>query len=181
MIQFELLETTRLTLKKIDPKVFQQLFQESDKTEIMQVLGLHTEEEFAKEKMRFDLGSTMFNKSFVNFFIQKKGENQVIGSCGFHTWYTNHHRAEIGYAMTSDQFKRQGIMTEAMRRILRFGFEEMHLNRVEAFVGPTNVASIRLLKKMGFSEEGMLRQHYYKNGKSEDSVIYGLLNHEFLR
>lgn len=179
MVQFDILETERLTLKKLDPNRFNQVFQTCDKAEIMALLGLHSEEEFIKERTRFESGPTMFNKSFVNFLICKKGQSEVIGACGFHTWYLNHHRAEVGYALTDDAHKRQGIMFEALKRVLQYGFDDLHLNRVEAFVGKDNEASIRLLQILEFTQEGIMRQHYFKHGKSEDSIVFSLLRHEY--
>lgn len=58
-----------------------------------------------------------------------------IGWCGYHTWYIDHRRAEIGYAIRSDEYKAQGIMTEVMNAVLRYGFEVMNLHRIEAFIG----------------------------------------------
>jgi [ribosomal protein S5]-alanine N-acetyltransferase len=53
------------------------------------------------------------------------------------------------------------------------------LNRIEAFVGTENEASKRLVKGLGFTEEGLLRGHYINNGIAEDSLVYGLLKSEF--
>ena len=96
---------------------------------------------------------------------------QVVGDCGFHSWYTNHFRAEIGYGLR-EGFKKQGFMSEAMSRILEYGFKEMNLNRVEAFISPENLNSRSLVEKFGFVLEGHLRQHYHNKaeGKIHDSV-----------
>lgn len=56
---------------------------------------------------------------------------------------------------------------------------QMQLNRVEAMIGPGNTASIRLVKKFGFVEEGRLRGHYCKKGTIEDSLVFGLLKAEY--
>jgi ribosomal-protein-alanine N-acetyltransferase len=70
-------------------------------------------------------------------------------------------------------------MKEALVPIINFGFEEMKLNRIEAFVGPKNEASMKLVKKFGFKHEGVMRQHYNYNGTLEDSLVFGLLREEY--
>lgn len=70
-------------------------------------------------------------------------------------------------------------MTEAMKAILHYGFEVMRLHRMEAFIGPDNFPSLKLVQRFGFQKEGVLREHYQVDGRMEDSVAYGLLRHEF--
>ncbi|WP_245867728.1 GNAT family N-acetyltransferase [Flavobacterium lindanitolerans] len=90
----------------------------------------------------------------------------------------DHARAEIGYTFTDDNFKRMGLMSEALQPVLDYGFDKMQLHRVEAFISPTNNASIQLVKKFGFVKEGVMRQHYQKEGQFENSEIYSLLKEE---
>ena len=71
-------------------------------------------------------------------------------------------------------------MTEALTPIIAYGFSEMQLHRIEAFVGPNNSPSLNLMRKFGFTQEGQLRQHYLKDGKFEDSVVFSLLLEEYL-
>ncbi len=181
MIQSLIIETDKLKLQRVDPKIFHELFSSHSQEEIMSFFGFINEQEFLKEKERFESGATMYNKSFLYFLIMEKKSGKTIGSCGFHTWYLSHGRAEIGYAISYDEMKRKGFMTEAIRRVIEYGFDEMHLNRIDAFIGPFNEASIRLVERIGFKREGLLRQHYSKNGKSEDSLVFGLLRSEFQR
>ena len=98
-----------------------------------------------------------------------------MGWCGFHTWYTDHDRAELGYGLNKDCFKRQGFMSEAIPTILEYGFKEMKLHRIEAFASSENTASIKLLKSNNFEKEGLLKEHYLINGIHEDSEVYALI------
>ncbi len=181
MIQSLILETERLRLQRVDPRIFNELFSNYKQDEIISFFGFTNEQEYLKEKERFESGATMYNKSFLYFLIQEKESGITIGSCGFHTWYLSHNRAEIGYAISHEEMKRKGFMTEAIRRVIEYGFDEMHLNRIEAFIGPFNEPSIKLLERLGFTREGLLRQHYTKNGKAEDSLVFGLLRNDFQR
>ncbi|CAM3562251.1 acetyltransferase, ribosomal protein N-acetylase [Flavobacterium saliperosum S13] len=177
---FELLETQQLILRKLTPETYDYLFQQYNDNELKAFLGLVTEEELEKEKDKFRKGIATYNKSFVNFQLIDKQTNTVMGACGFHTWYTEHRRAEIGYALNSDVHKGKGIMSEALKAVIDYGFREMDLNRIEAFIGPKNEPSLRLVQKLNFTKEGHLRKHYCKNNIMEDSLVFSLLRDEYL-
>jgi len=99
----------------------------------------------------------------------------VIGLVGFHGWDRYHRRAEAGYGIARDYWG-QGIASEALRAILRFGFEDMNLNRVFARTIADNLESVRLLERLGFQREGTQRAHSWEDdGTFHDSAIYGLL------
>lgn len=145
----------------------------------MKILGHQTEEEYQKDLKRWQGSYTTFNKDILYFLIREKEKENVIGWCGYHTWYTDHDRAEIGYGLYFDEYKKKGYMTEALKEILRFGFEEMNLHRIEAMVAEYNIPSVRLLLNNNFEKEGCLREHYLINGKHEDSWVYSLLKKEW--
>jgi RimJ/RimL family protein N-acetyltransferase len=70
-------------------------------------------------------------------------------------------------------------MREVLTALIGHGFNAMALRRLEAEVVPGNIASIQLLRELGFKKEGLLRQRYVQKGQAVDSEIYGLLNHEW--
>jgi [ribosomal protein S5]-alanine N-acetyltransferase len=109
----------------------------------------------------------------------EKQSNTIIGNCGFHTWNPQHHRAEIGYAMNSDEFKNKGFMKETLEKIIEFGFQDMDLNRIEALISENNIPSRKLLDYFGFTKEGVMRGHYLVGEVFEDSVSYSLLKSEY--
>ncbi len=80
----------------------------------------------------------------------------------------------IGYDL-SRPYWRRGIMTEALEAVIEFGFERMGLNRIEAVVFVENVASHRLLEKLRFEREGVLRDYEFLKGRFVDMVMYSLL------
>ena len=108
-----------------------------------------------------------------------KGEDRVIGSCGFYHFDAGFHRAETGYELHR-AFWGQGMMTEAMSAILTFGFTELGLHRVEAIIDIANERSKGLLLKLGFTYEGNLRQRYFFRDRFEDEHYFGLLKDEWL-
>jgi ribosomal-protein-alanine N-acetyltransferase len=110
--------------------------------------------------------------------IELKAEGHLIGTCGYCRWDKQHHRAEIGYDLWPDYWG-QGLMPEALQALLQFGFEEMDLNRVEATTHTENERSQRVLAKLGFQREGILREYYCRDGSYNDQVQFSLLRREW--
>lgn len=176
---FEEISTDRLILKKLSPEIYRYVFDNFAEPDLMIFFGFDSWQELSKEKEKFDKGISTYNRSFLNFQIIDKQSERIIGWCGFHTWYTEHNRAELGYMLREDESKGKGFMSEALKRVIDYGFNEMNLTRIEAFVGPDNIPSQKLLMKNKFVQEGLLRQHYFKNNKMEDSLVFSLLKNEF--
>lgn len=97
-------------------------------------------------------------KRCVRWGITRKDDNIVVGTCGYYGFHPWHMRASIGYELARSSW-RQGIMTEALSTIIDLGFQQMDLNRIEAVVMPENYGSVRLLEKLGFSNEGLLVEY----------------------
>lgn len=174
---FETIETERLILRKLTDEVYRYLLNNCTDTEIMEQLGIKTTEELANEKEKIKQSYTSYGKTLLLFQLIDKKTNAIIGWCGYHTWYTKHFRAEIGYVLSEETFKAKGLMTEALKRIIDYGFNELNLNRIEAFVGKDNIPSLKLMGKFGFVQEGLLKEHYNNNGVLEDSLLFALLKH----
>lgn len=86
--------------------------------------------------------------------------------------------AKIGYAVNAGAWG-SGYATDAVCTMLAFGFDALGLQRVSAAVGPTNRASIAVVKKVGMMEEGRLRDHVFTNGAWRDSLLFSILRHEW--
>ncbi len=175
---FETIETKLLILRKLTDEVYQYLLNNYTDSEIMEHLGIKTAEELANEKEKIKQSYTSYGKTLLLFQLIDKETDTVIGWCGYHTWYTKHFRAEIGYVL-DDPFKNKGLMTEALKRIIEYGFNNMNLNRIEAFVGKDNIPSLKLMENFGFSQEGLLKEHYNNNGVLEDSLLFALLKNNY--
>lgn len=117
--------------------------------------------------------------SLLFFILLDKKNNLPIGECGFHTWNRTHRRAELFYFLRNDSDKNKGLMTEALAQVLKYGFDEMNLNRVQALIEDSNLPSKKLLNHFKFTKEGTLREDYVVNGTSENSECYSLLKQEW--
>jgi ribosomal-protein-alanine N-acetyltransferase len=132
------------------------------------------EKELAKIQERFEKRITDRKK----WYLVEKITNRVIGACGFHNWLPHHERAELGYSLY-EGFHGMGFMSEALECVIAYGFHEMGLNRIEAFISPDNGPSKKLIWKLGFTLEGLLREHYRHEDKIYDSEVYSLLKSEY--
>ncbi|QCR22946.1 GNAT family N-acetyltransferase [Pontibacter sp. SGAir0037] len=173
------LETERLYLRELNPEMYKRLFTSCTDEEIKDYMGLSSEEALQEKKKSFyqDYSTDLFN--FKSFHLLDKLDGSVIGKCGYHTWVKANRSAEIEYELFCDNDKGKGLMKEALKAILIFGFEEMNLYRIEALIASYNIPSAKLLKYYGFSEEGNLRGHYMVDGILEDSLILSLLRPEY--
>jgi ribosomal-protein-alanine N-acetyltransferase len=114
----------------------------------------------------------------VRWVITRRGSDRLIGSCGHWRLMKEHLRAEIGYDLLP-AFWGQGLMDEALRAILRFGFATMGLHSAEAQIDPAHVRSRRVLERLGFQQDGLLRENFLCMGQFTDTAVFTLLAREF--
>ena len=108
----------------------------------------------------------------------KTEANAIVGTCGLFAWHKSARIATLGYEL-SRAYWRRGIMSEAVRELLVYGYRDLNLNRIRATVVTDNVASARLLERLSFKKEGILRQSQFLNGKYDDLAAYALLREEW--
>ena len=108
------------------------------------------------------------------FVITLRDSGKVIGTIGFMWVQTDNRSAEVGYSL-SRAYWNQGIMTEALRAVIAFGFEKLALNRIEAQHECDNPASGRVMAHVGMQHEGTLRQRVYNKGRFVDVELYAIV------
>jgi RimJ/RimL family protein N-acetyltransferase len=113
----------------------------------------------------------------MTFAITIAASGDLCGGMGLRM-EPEHLRAELGYWIAVP-FWRRGYCTEAAKRVLFYGFQELLLNRIFAQTFAGNTASQRVLEKLGMRHEGVLRQHVQKWGAFVDIHCYGVLRQEF--
>lgn len=176
------LETPRLLLREIMPADSGGIFAIRSDYEVtrLNIGAAYTEREQADELIE-QMRRCYEDRREIRWGITLKEEGEkapVIGMVGFNHWHQIDRRASIGFDLVR-AFWRRGIMGEAVREILRFGFTEMDLNRIEADTSAENAASIRLLESCGFRQEGTQREQYFDEGAFHDLFLYGLLRREW--
>lgn len=112
------------------------------------------------------------------FAIINADENRLIGDMGI--IFTNHNmmQAEIGCTLNKD-FQGKGYATEALGGMVNYLFEKLKKHRIIASIDPRNIASIRLIERLGFRKEAHFRKSYYLRGEWVDDVIYAMLKEEW--
>jgi RimJ/RimL family protein N-acetyltransferase len=107
-----------------------------------------------------------------------KETGQLIGNCGIRLKEAETHEADIGYELSPEHWGR-GYATEAAQTIVHFGFTELRLHRIWSWCIAENTASARVLQKLGMRLEGRLRENEYFKGRYWDTLLFGLLDHEW--
>jgi ribosomal-protein-alanine N-acetyltransferase len=126
------------------------------------------------EKLIQSIEESYKKETGINWCIVEKHSNSFVGYFGFFRINPEHCRAEIGYAL-KPKYWGKGYMYETLKRMAKFGFENMKLHSIEANVNPANEKSKKVLEKIGFKKEAYFRENYLFNNKFLDSVIYSLL------
>ena len=178
MRKFPVLTTERLDLVEIQQSHLADiylLFSDKKVTKYYNLLPLKNEQEGQK---LLDWFRSRFQDGLgIRWGIALKRESNIIGTVGFNN-YSQNHRANIGYDLQFPYWNR-GYMTEAMSAIINFGFNELNINRIEAEVMQGNTTSERLLEKLNFKQEGILRQWMLWNEQYYDMTMYSLLRIEY--
>lgn len=105
-------------------------------------------------------------------------EGQVVGHVAVKNVSQMMLHAELGYGVF-EAYQRRGIATAAIRMVVDMAFGKSDLRKLIAYVHDRNIPSRRVLEKLGFQQEGLLREHYIINGVPENEVLYGVLRHEW--
>lgn len=129
-------------------------------------------EDDAEEWLALVAKATKQHGQPVNFAI-RNAASELVGGCGFDR-PAKSHRAEIGYWLAKPYWNR-GIMTDVVRAACEFAFAEWGLVKISAHVFSFNPASVRVLEKCGFEQEGFLKKHFQKDGQFIDAKLFALV------
>ena len=114
----------------------------------------------------------------VRLAVNRASDGAFIGWCSLNRWNPDYRSASLGYCF-DDAAWGHGYATEAARALLRWAFDTLDLNRVQAETDTRNVASARVLAKLGVVREGTLREDCIVHGEVSDSWVYGLIKREW--
>ena len=178
-LPFQNLETERLLLRRVNNNDASQIFVLRSNAETMQYVPrpLVANIEEALEHVRM-INDKIESGEGINWAITLKDNPTLIGIIGHYRIKPEHYRAEIGYMLHPD-FHGKGIVTEAIKAVVAYGFEKIKLHSIEAIIDPGNGASAAVLEKNGFVKEAHLKENECYNGKFLDTVIYSLLERNF--
>ena len=173
------LETERLLLRKMRLDDAQAMFAYASDPEVTRyvIWETHGSIEDSENFLRFaDKGYE--RGDFGGWGVVLKDSGAFIGTCGVDVNFAPEHaRAELGYVLSREHWGK-GLMPEAVRTVIRFGFGRMELNRIQARCVAENTASARVMEKVGMTYEGTLRASEYIKGAFRDMRIYSILRRE---
>jgi len=171
---FPKLESVRLDLVEIKQSHLEDvlnLFRDENVTKFYNLLPFRSEQDAQKFidwyqiRFRDNLG--------LRWGISLKNKSNIIGTIGFNN-FVKGHRANIGYDLKTEYWN-HGYITEALKEVIDFGFNQLEINRIEAEVMQGNGISERVLKKLDFQKEGILKQWMFWNGNYYDMSMFALL------
>jgi len=135
-------------------------------------------EEETRAAIRFQMNGRDANPPIYYFAVTLRSTDTLIGVCALLIGHDELRPGEILYVLNRPHWG-HGYATEAARAMLDLGFRELDLHRIYATCRPANVASWRVMEKLGMRREGHLVQHRWMKGHWQDSLLYAILDHEW--
>ena len=174
--KFPVLHTARLSLREVTMKDKHEVFAMRSDKNLMRFIARPPARSLkeAEDHVKMIRKSIRKNEIF-HWGITLKGEKKVIGMIGFYRMVPEHYRTEVGYIMMGE-YHGKGIMDEALKAVLQFGFQKIGFHQIEGIIDPRNKASEKLLLKNKFVRAAYFKENYFYAGKFLDSANYCLLN-----
>ena len=176
-----ILETERFTLRKMSLDDTDDMFEYSSNAEVTKYLSWspHKEKQYTFEYLTY-LQDRYKTGDFYDWAIICKDTGKMIGTCGFTCFDFPNDSAEIGYVINPD-YQGKGIATEVSGRVIRFGFENLSLERIECKFMTENQASLRVMEKNGMIFEGIRRNGMLVKGEYRNIGVCSILKKEFFK
>lgn len=171
------LETKHLLLMKLEISHLDDLFEvySDPQTTTYVPRNVHKNKEETRSLLEEMMETTKESKASVWSVIFQENQ-KAIGTCGI--WKLPHSSASLG-AVISPLYWGKGLIVEALEELVKFGFQELSLNRIEGRCDVKNIASERVMQKLKMTYEGTLRQSVKINDMYSDSKVYSLLKQEY--
>lgn len=177
-----MLETERLVLREIRPEDEAAIFSYAADEEVTRYVGFPTHRsiddtrrylaEIFRKLQKYPL------REWIWAICPKDDPEVLIGTIDIKLTSEEHGHAETEFTLTKSRWG-YGLMTEAAREVIRFGFESLGVNRIRAYCRPENIASCRVLEKVDMTNEGVVRESLYFDGKYHDMKLYAILRRDW--
>ncbi|HEX9494386.1 MAG TPA: GNAT family protein [Candidatus Limnocylindria bacterium] len=171
--------TDRLALRRVRQSDLDDIYAYASDPDVSRYTSWapHTSPDETRQFVRRVLDAYL-EKRVANWGIELKAERKLIGMGGYVWWDPLQSAAELGYVIGKPYWG-QGLMTEAVKAMIDFGFQRMALNRVVIRMDPRNIGSWRVAEKSGCRFEGIARQAIYAKGKFDDLMVWAILREEW--
>lgn len=175
---FPNLETERLLLRRVNSNDVKEILALRSNPDTMKYIPrplLKTDEDALEHITMID--SKIDSNEGINWAITLKDNPKLIGIIGHYRIKPENYRAELGYMLLPEYYGK-GIISEAVKEAVNYGFNAMKLHSLEAVIDPENYASAKVLEKNGFVKEAHFIDYEFFEGRFLDSVIYSLVNRQ---
>ena len=172
------LHTERLLLRRMMVSDCYDMYEYASNPAVTRYLtwSPHPDREYTKEYLQYIANHYKLG-NFYDWAVILKEENKMIGTCGFTRFHMSHDAAEIGYVI-NPAYRGREIADEAVRAVMKFGFETLGLHRIEAKYIMGNEASRRVMEKVGMTFEGVRRGEMLIKGEYRDIGVCAILRGE---
>ncbi|MEQ2464415.1 GNAT family N-acetyltransferase [Niallia hominis] len=172
------LETERLLLRKITLEDAWDMHYYGSNENVSKYVTWETHKSLSDTREFIEFVLTKYeNKKIAPWGIEYKENGKLIGTIDFVSWQLKHNIAEIGYVLSQDYWGK-GITTEAAKEVIKFGFENMDLVRIQARCDIENIGSARVMEKVSMTFEGVIRKGIFVKSKHRDIKMYSIINEE---
>lgn len=175
---FPLLKTNRFDLVEINESHLEDIFELYRDQEVTKYFDLKPLQTIEEAQNEIDFYKNRFNDNIgIRWGISFKNQTELIGTLGFNKIIKNH-KGRIGYDLQS-KYWGKAIMSEVLEAMIQFGFKKLNLNRIEAEVMQGNTRSEKLLTKLEFQKEGVLKDWMYWNDRYYDITMFSLIKSDY--
>lgn len=115
----------------------------------------------------------------LRWAVIEKESGECIGQAAYFLVDKGNHFAEIEYCI-GRAFQGRGYATEVTRALIGYGFDEVHLHKVQICVRPSNIPSRKVISKCGFTYNGTLPDYFFRDGRYEDRMYFSITEEEYV-
>ena len=173
------LTTPRLTLRKLLVADTSDMYEYASRPDVTRYLTWmpHPDRSYTKEYLEY-LGNRYSAGMFYDWAVIYEPDCKMVGTCGFTAFNCTSDSAEVGYVLNPEYWGR-GIATEALTRVMEFGFDELGLHRIEAKFIEGNEPSRHVMERVGMTYEGMHREAMLVKGAYVNVGVCAILSSEW--
>jgi ribosomal-protein-alanine N-acetyltransferase len=178
--KFQIIETSRLRLRELQVADSEAMLETYSDPETMKYWSAKPVVDLngAREMVQADVDWAAKGDALV-WAITNPPSDKVLGKCVLFQFSHENQRAEFGYVINRSHWAK-GYMTETLTAIINFAFNELGLHRLEVDTDAENLASLRVMEKLGFTREGLFRDRWRVYGEWQDSAMLALLKPEWI-
>lgn len=173
------LTTDRLTLRRMLTVDASDMYEYASRPDVTKYLTWypHPDRDYTREYLQY-IGNRYSAGMFYDWAVIYEPDCKMVGTCGFTSFNCSSDSAEVGYVLNPEYWGK-GIATEALERVIRFGFEELNLHRIEAKYICGNDRSRHVMEKVGMTFEGVFREGMLVKGNYVDVGVCAILAAEW--